>query len=158
MDYNRVVKDLNGLTYKMFLEKLGECFEVYESEGAVKPLSKGTFGMFLNRKWYVLKAKPKILSDDPVKGLDVSILQDYVLDPVLGIKNPKTDERIDFVGGIRGLGELERRVLDGWEVAFSMHPTSMRELFAVADKDMLMPPKSTWFEPKLLSGLFIHEI
>lgn len=158
MDYNRVVKDLNGLTYKMFLEKLGECFEVSESEGAVKPLSKGTFGMFLNRKWYVLKAKPKILSDDPVKGLDVSILQDYVLDPVLGIKNPKTDERIDFVGGIRGLGELERRVLDGCEVAFSMHPTSMRELFAVADKDMLMPPKSTWFEPKLLSGLFIHEI
>ena len=158
MDYNRVVKDLNGLTYKMFLEKVEECFDISESDVAVKPLSKGTFGMFLNRKWYVLKAKPQILSDDPVKGLDVSILQDYVLDPILGIRNPKTDKRIDFVGGIRVLGELERRVLDGCEVAFSMHPTSMNELFAVADKDMLMPPKSTWFEPKLLSGLFIHDI
>ncbi|MBO4809392.1 MAG: DUF1015 domain-containing protein [Lachnospiraceae bacterium] len=158
MDYNRVVKDLNGLTYKLFLEKIGEHFEISESETAVKPKSKGTFGMFLNRKWYVLKAKQELKSTDPVKSLDVSILQDYVLDPILGIKNPKTDKRMDFVGGIRGLGELERRVLDGYEVAFSMHPTSMNELFAVADKDMLMPPKSTWFEPKLLSGLFIHEI
>ena len=158
MDYNRVVKDLNGYTYNSFLEKLSEMFDISESDKAVKPLFKGTFGMFLNRRWYTLVAKNSIKSNDPVEGLDVSILQNNVLGPLLGIKDPKTDKRIDFVGGARGLIELEKRVLGGFEVAFSMHPTSMGELLRVADNNLLMPPKSTWFEPKLLSGLFIHEI
>lgn len=157
-DYNRVVKDLNGLTYKLFLDAVSENFTVTEEEGAYKPTDKGLFGMFLNRKWYKLEAKEGIKSDDPVKGLDVSILQDYLLDPILGIKDPKTDSRIDFVGGVRGLTELETRCLKDCEVAFSMRPTYMRELIRVADEGLLMPPKSTWFEPKLLSGLFIHEI
>jgi uncharacterized protein (DUF1015 family) len=114
--------------------------------------------MYLGRQWYRLNAKPEILSDDPVDGLDVSLLQNNVLTPLLGITDPKTDKRIDFVGGIRGIGELERRCEDDCVLAFSMYPTSIEELFAVADAGRLMPPKSTWFEPKLRSGLFIHRI
>lgn len=158
MDYNRVVKDLNGYTAETFLEKIGELFEVTEKEASVKPTRKGTFGMFIEDKWYELRAKEEMLSEDPVEGLDVSILQKNLLEPVLGILDPKTDERIDFVGGIRGMEELERRVHTDCKVAFSMYPTSIGELFDVADAGLLMPPKSTWFEPKLLSGLFIHDI
>ncbi len=161
LDYNRFVKDLNGLTKEEFLARVSECFEVSNAvEGTpYKPNEKGTFGMYLNKKWYCLRAKERIMSSDPVEGLDVSILQDYLLSPVLGIGDPKTDKRIDFIGGIRGLKELERRCAEvPGSVAFSMYPTSIGELFAVADAGRLMPPKSTWFEPKLRSGLFLHEL
>ncbi len=158
MDYNRVVKDLNGLTSKEFIEKLKENFDIEEVKGEFSPKRKATFGMYLDKKWYKLTAKFNILSNDPVDGLDVSILQNNVLKPILGINDPKTDKRIDFVGGIRGLKELERRCNSDMKVAFSMYPTSIKELFDVADARLLMPPKSTWFEPKLRSGLFIHRI
>ena len=159
-DYNRVVKDLNGLSPEMFLEALKTAFLVtYVSEegNPYRPAKKGEIGLFLNKKWYKLNAKPEILSEDPREGLDVSLLQRYVLDPILGIRDPKTDRRIDFVGGIRGLSELERRVNEDMAAAFAMFPTQMDELFAVADAGCEMPPKSTWFEPKLRSGLLIHE-
>ena len=120
------------------------------------PDNKGTFGMYITGKWYRLTAKKEILSEDPVDGLDVAILQNNLLEPVLGIHDPKTDSRIDFVGGIRGLDELEKRCNEDCVLAFSMYPTSIKELFDVADAGKLMPPKSTWFEPKLRSGLFIH--
>ena len=157
MDYNRVVKDLNGLTPEAFLSAVEKCFTV-EEKGAepVKPAKKGEVGMFLDGKGYLLTVKEEYQSDDPVKGLDVSLLQDYLLSPILGIGDPKTDKRIDFVGGIRGLKELKKRTESDCRVAFSMHPTSIGELFSVADAGLLMPPKSTWFEPKLRSGLFIH--
>ncbi len=158
MDYNRVVKDLNGYSKEEFLTKVSENFDIVKVEGQCKPAKKGDFGMFLDEEWYCLTAHKDICSDDAVKGLDVSILQDYLLAPVLGIGDPKTDKRIDFVGGIRGLQELERRVHKDMTVAFSMYPTSIYELFGVADAGLLMPPKSTWFEPKLRSGLFVHEI
>lgn len=159
MDYNRVVKDLNGLTGMQLLEKLKENFTVEEKgREPVKPAKKGQIGMFLEEKWYLLTADRALASPDPVKNLDVSILQDTVLGPILGIQDPKTDKRIDFVGGIRGLEELERRVHTDMQVAFAMYPTSIGELFAVADAGLLMPPKSTWFEPKLRSGLFIHSL
>ncbi len=159
MDYNRVVKDLNGLDKDTYLAKVSEYFDVEKkSGGCYKPQKKGEFGMYLNEEWYCLTAHNDICSDDAVKGLDVSILQDYLLAPILGIGDPKTDKRIDFVGGIRGLGELERRVHKDMTVAFSMYPTSIYELFGVADAGLLMPPKSTWFEPKLRSGLFVHEL
>ncbi len=159
MDYNRVVKDLNGYTKEEFLEKISESFDVSLSgDMAVKPIQKGEFGMYLDKDWYLLKAKAAVMSTDPVKGLDVSVLQDNLLAPVLGITDPKTDKRIDFVGGIRGLKELERRANSDMCIAFSMYPTSIGELFAVADAGLLMPPKSTWFEPKLRSGLFIHAL
>ncbi len=159
LDYNRVVKDLNGWSKEEFLEKAAEKFTVEKAPSSpYHPERKGTFGMYLDGEWYRLTAKPMILSSDPVKGLDVSLLQDYLLAPILGIADPKTDQRIDFVGGIRGLEELERRVHTDSKVAFSMYPTSIRELFAVADAGRLMPPKSTWFEPKLRSGLFLHGI
>ncbi|MBQ7360489.1 MAG: DUF1015 domain-containing protein [Lachnospiraceae bacterium] len=159
MDYNRVVKDLNGYTEEEFLEKVSKQFEVTKL-GAypVKPNCKGQFGMYLGGEWYVLVAKPEIQSKDPVKGLDVSVLQDNLLAPILGIQDPKTDKRIDFVGGIRGLQELERRANSDMKVAFSMYPTSIAELFSVADAGLLMPPKSTWFEPKLRSGFFVHKL
>ena len=159
MDYNRVVKDLNGYTPEAFLKKIGESFLV-EKKGLspCRPERKGTFGMYLEGEWYQLTAKESILTDDPVEGLDVSLLQRNLLEPVLGIGDPKTDKRIDFVGGIRGLEELERRVKTDMKVAFSMYPTSIEELFAVADAGKLMPPKSTWFEPKLRSGLFLHDL
>lgn len=159
LDYNRVVKDLNGLDATAFLTRIGEYFTVEKKgQAPYRPTKKGMFGMYLEDEWYSLVAKEKIKSEDAVEGLDVSLLQNYLLDPILGIKDPKTDKRIDFVGGIRGLGELERRVHADMKVAFSMYPTSIAELFAVADAGRLMPPKSTWFEPKLRSGLFLHEI
>ena len=158
MDYNRVVKDLNGLTSEEFLNKISEKFDIEEEKGEFKPKRKATFGLYLDKKWYKLTAKMDILSKDPVKGLDVSILQDNILGPILGINDPKTDKRIDFVGGIRGIKELERRCNHDMKIAFSMYPTSIQELFDVADYKLLMPPKSTWFEPKLRSGLFIHRI
>lgn len=159
MDYNRVVKDLNGNTVEGFLQKVQEHFQVGSPESTpIKPAQKGEFGMFLADKWYRLSAKEHTKNVDPVKSLDVSILQDYLLAPILGIGDPKTDKRIDFVGGIRGLSELEKRVHSDMTVAFSMYPTSIGELFSVADADLLMPPKSTWFEPKLRSGLFIHSL
>lgn len=159
LDYNRVVKDLNGNTSEAFLEKIQADFSL-EKKGKepVQPSKKGEFGMFLDGEWYLLTIKPECVSEDPVEGLDVSILQNRLLHPILGIQDPKTDDRIDFVGGIRGLKELERRVGEDCRAAFSMYPTSIGELFSVADAGRLMPPKSTWFEPKLRSGLFIHEI
>ena len=158
LPYNRVIKDLNGLESEAFISQLAQAFEVEEVEGQFQPVDKGTFGMFLNDKWYKLTINDDLRSDDPVAGLDVSLLQDYVLTPILGIEDPRTDKRIDFVGGIRGLGELERRCHTDMVLAFSMYPTSINELFEVADAGLLMPPKSTWFEPKLRSGIFIHQI
>ena len=159
LPYNRVVRDLNGMSTKQFFEKLKEKFELEEiGKEPYAPVQKGTFGMYLDGTWYALKILPQYRSADPVKGLDVSILQDHLLAPVLGIGDPKTDQRIDFIGGIRGLKELERRVGEDMEVAFSMYPTSIEELLSVADAGLLMPPKSTWFEPKLRSGLFIHRL
>ena len=159
MPYNRVVQDLNGLTREEFLKKTERYFVVTErGRKAFSPEQKGQVGMYLDGSWYQLDARPEICTDDPVKGLDVSILLDRILGPLLGIGDPRTDSRIRFVGGIRGLSELERLVDSGAAVAFSMYPTSIRELFEVADAGLLMPPKSTWFEPKLRSGLFIHAI
>lgn len=158
LPYNRVVKDLNGYTQEEFLNKIKEKFDIAESDKQVSPDKKGTFGMYLGGEWYKLTAHKDIMSDDPVDGLDVAVLQDKLLAPVLGIGDPKTDKRIDFVGGIRGLSELEKRCREDCVVAFSMYATSIAELFAVADAGKLMPPKSTWFEPKLRSGLFIHRI
>lgn len=159
MDYNRVVKDLNGMTSQQFVEAVQNVYDVV-SEGpkCQKPLHKGQISMLIDNTWYLCEVKNEYKSDDPVDGLDVAILQNYVLAPILGIGDPKTDKRIDFVGGIRGIGELERRVKTDSKVAFAMYPTSIHELFSVADANMLMPPKSTWFEPKLRSGLFIHAI
>lgn len=159
LPYNRVVRDLNGMSTEQFFEKLKEKFELEEiGKEPYAPVQKGTFGMYLDGTWYALKILPQYRSADPVKGLDVSILQDHLLAPVLGIGDPRTDKRIDFIGGIRGLKELERRVGEDMEVAFSMYPTSIEELLSVADAGLLMPPKSTWFEPKLRSGLFIHRL
>ena len=159
MDYNRVVKDLNGMSESAFLEKVSEIFEV-EVLGteAVKPTKKGCFCMYLAGKWYLCSIAAEDIPGHPVEGLDVSILQEQLLKPVLGISDPKTDSRIDFVGGIRGLEELEKRCNTDCAVAFAMFPTSIQELFAVADAGLLMPPKSTWFEPKLRSGIFIHAL
>ncbi|MGN0367845.1 MAG: DUF1015 domain-containing protein [Wujia sp.] len=158
LPYNRVVMDLNGFTKETFLEKLTENFTYECVDQAYQPDKKATFGMYLDGQWYKLSAKPQVLSEDPVDGLDVSILQDYLLSPILGIGDPRTDKRIDFIGGIRGLAELERRANSDMKLAFSMYPTSIEELFAVADAHKLMPPKSTWFEPKLRSGIFIHKL
>lgn len=158
MDYNRVVKDLAGDTPEGFLKKVGEIFEVSPLDGARNPGRKGEICMYLSGKWHSLSVREQDMSQDPVEGLDVSLLQKLLLSPVLGILDPKTDARIDFVGGIRGLKELERRVDEDCAVAFAMYPTSIEELFLVADAGRLMPPKSTWFEPKLRSGLFIHAL
>ncbi len=158
LSYNRVVKDLNGLSKDEFLAKVSQCFDIEEVSEAYQPEDKCTFGMYLDNVWYKLCAKEDIKSDDPVAGLDVSVLQDNLLNPILGIEDPRVDKRIDFVGGIRGLSELERRVAEDMTVAFSMYPTSIEELFDVADAGLLMPPKSTWFEPKLRSGIFIHKL
>ena len=158
MDYNRVVKDLNGYDVATFLEELETYCHIGGSDIPVKPAKKGQVGMYLDGQWFSLEFKTEFLSDDPVEGLDVSILQKYVLDGMLDIKDPKNDKRIDFVGGIRGLEELERRVNSDCRVAFAMYPTDINELFDVADASRLMPPKSTWFEPKLRSGLFLHSI
>lgn len=159
MDYNRVVKDLNGLDENEFITAISKSFEVEKTKGRCKPSDKHTFGMYLNKQWYSLKAKSDIINEaDPVERLDVSILQNYLLDAVLGIKNPKTDNRIDFIGGIRGLAELEKRADSDMQLAFAMYPTTVDDLMAIADAGLIMPPKSTWFEPKLLSGLFIHHL
>ena len=159
-DYNRVVKDLNGLSTEEFLSKISEKFTVEPAANSpYRPEAKHTFGMYLSGKWYKLTAKPEIVCDeDVIRCLDVSILQENLLEPILGIRDPRTDKRIDFVGGIRGLGELERRVALDMTVAFALYPVSISDLIAVADKGMVMPPKSTWFEPKLGSGLFMHEL
>jgi len=158
LDYNRVVKDLNGLTNDEFLSKLNQHFKVVETCCRFKPEQKGHYGMYLDGKWYALKANPELLNNpDPIESLDVSILQKYVLSEILGIHDPRTDKRIDFVGGIRGLTELEKRVDSGeMKVAFALYPTSIDELIKIADTGKIMPPKSTWFEPKLRDGLFVH--
>ena len=168
LDYNRVLKDLNGMTAEELLSKLAQDFEVEKltemsemekgSPDIRRPAKKGEFSLYLNENWYRLQAKSHCFSEDPVENLDVSILQTRVFSPYFGIEDPKTDRRIDFVGGIRGLDELERRCREDCRAAFALYPTDIRELFAVADAGLLMPPKSTWFEPKLRSGLFIHRL
>ncbi|MGL6202038.1 MAG: DUF1015 domain-containing protein [Lachnospiraceae bacterium] len=160
LPYNRVVYDLNGHSESAFLDALAKGFEIKRwSRGSYAPKKRHELGMYLNKKWYVLIPHESLISTDPIAGLDVSILQDNILSPVLGIENPKLDERISFIGGIRGLGAVEAAV-DGKHLAvgFSLFSTTMDELFSVSDAGKLMPPKSTWFEPKLRSGLFIHEI
>lgn len=160
LPYNRVVKDLNGYSEEDFMkavEAAGFHISCMKKE-PVSPKEKGSFGMFLNGNWYLLKADESLLSSDPVEGLDVSVLQNHLLAPILGIGDPRIDKRIDFVGGIRGLAELEKRVSEDMKIAFSMYPTSIDELLDVAEAGLLMPPKSTWFEPKLRSGLFIHSL
>jgi uncharacterized protein (DUF1015 family) len=158
LDYNRVVKDLNGLSPEEFVARISEAFSIEPSSKPVKPARSGEYGMYLGNQWYKLTIKPeRIPQDDPVARLDVSLLQDNLIAPLLGIEDPRTDNRIDFVGGIRGLGELEKRVNSGdWAVAFSLYPTTMEALMAVADAGEVMPPKSTWFEPKLADGLVSH--
>lgn len=159
MDYNRVVKDLNGMSAETFLQRMTQLLSVGAPQSQpVKPQKKGEFSMYLAGKWYLCTIPENEIPDHPVQGLDVSVLQERILSPVLGIQDPKTDNRIDFVGGIRGLEELKRRCETDCEVAFAMYPTSIQELFAVADAGLLMPPKSTWFEPKLRSGIFIHTL
>ena len=160
MDYNRVMADLNGNTSEEFIAKMGEKFVVEEAdESPYSPKERHTFGMYLDNKWYKVTAKPEYINEnDPVECLDVSILQNNLITPILNITDPRTDKRIDFVGGIRGLGELERRCAEGMKLAFAMYPTSLNELMDIADAGKVMPPKSTWFEPKLLSGLFIHKL
>ncbi len=161
MDYNRVVKDLNGNTEEEFVDKINEKFDVElaSCDGAYHPEEKHTFGMYLGEKWYKLTAKDGTFDENnPVDQLDVSILQKNLLTPILAIGDPRTDKRIDFIGGIRGLKELEKRCKEDMTVAFSMYPTTLDDLMSIADANMIMPPKSTWFEPKLLSGLFIHKL
>lgn len=161
MDYNRLLHDLNGYTKDQLLTKICEkfTFEIMGGEEPYKPTERHTFGLYVDGCWYKLTAKPGTFDEsDPVKRLDVSILQDNLIAPLFGIEDPRTDKRIDFVGGIRGLKELERRADSDMKLAISMYPTSAEELTDIADAGMIMPPKSTWFEPKLLSGLFIHEL
>ena len=161
MPYNRVVKDLNGLSKESFYSRIARKFDVVKRQRTpLAPGKKGEFAMFLSQHWYLCRFCQEDLAQitDPVEALDVSLLQNLLLEPILGITDPRTDERIDFVGGIRGLSELERRCRTDCRVAFAMYPTSIQELFSVADAGLLMPPKSTWFEPKLRSGLFIHEL
>ena len=160
MDYNRVIADLNGNTSEEFIAKISEKFTVEEATvSPYAPKERHTFGMYLDNKWYKVTAKPEFINEnDPVLCLDVSILQNNLITPILNITDPRTDKRIDFVGGIRGLGELERRCAEGMKLAFAMYPTSLNELMDIADAGQVMPPKSTWFEPKLLSGLFIHKL
>ena len=159
MDYNRVVKDLNGLSEEEFLEKLSAMFEIAPESEMYKPKCKHEFGLYLGGKWYKMNLKKGFCDEeDPLERLDVSVLQNLVLSPILGIGDPREDERIDFVGGIRGLSELEKRCSEDMSLAFAMFPTSIEDLMAIADSGNVMPPKSTWFEPKLLSGLFIHKL
>ncbi|HPC84565.1 MAG TPA: DUF1015 family protein [Thermoanaerobaculaceae bacterium] len=158
MDYNRVVKDLHGHTPESFLAAVAEKF-ILTPDAPARPEHGDQFGMYLGGRWYRLDARPgSYPEEDPVRSLDVSILQENLLAPILGIADPRTDKRIDFIGGIRGLGELERRVNEGWAVAFALHPTSLEQLMAVADSGQVMPPKSTWFEPKLRSGLLVRTL
>jgi uncharacterized protein (DUF1015 family) len=157
LDYNRVVRDLRGASPDDFRRRVTSAFTIEPTAAAVKPGQPGEFGMFLDGRWYRLRIRPELLPSDPVASLDVSLLQDHLLGPLLGIADPRTDKRIDFVGGMRGLGELEKRVRSGeMAVAFALHPTRMDALMAVADAGQVMPPKSTWFEPKLADGLVSH--
>ncbi|MEO8720765.1 MAG: DUF1015 family protein [Ginsengibacter sp.] len=159
MDYNRVVKDLNGLSDEAFFDKINKNFSVTEVSKAFAPNEPHEFGMYLNERWYQLAALDGTFSTDPIGILDITILQNNLLDPVLAIKDQRTDTRIDFIGGIRGLGELEERVNSGdWKVAFSLYPVTIQQLFDIADSKNIMPPKSTWFEPKLRDGLLTHQI
>lgn len=161
MDYNRVVKDLNGMTKEELITKLEEKFIVTESENnaPVKPAKKHTFGMDVENDWYLLEAKEGTFDEsDPISQLDVAILQNNVLTPILGIEDVRTSDRIDFIGGIRGIKELEKRVNKDMKIAFSMYPTEVHDIMDVADIGEVMPPKSTWFEPKLRSGLFVHKL
>ncbi|HZK11134.1 MAG TPA: DUF1015 family protein [Atribacterota bacterium] len=161
MDYNRLVADLAGNSKEEFFQKISKKFSIeeYRGEGPYRPEERHTFGMYLSNCWFKLTAKPGTFNeDDVVDSLDVSILQNNLLTPILGIEDPQTDQRIEFVGGIRGLEELEKRVKAGFKIAFSLYPTSIEELMKVADAEKLMPPKSTWFEPKLRSGIFIHKL
>ncbi|MDV3238958.1 MAG: DUF1015 family protein [Gammaproteobacteria bacterium] len=156
-DYNRVVKDLNGRTPEAFLAEVGKAFAVEPGAGQARPAQRGEFGMYLDGRWYRLRIRPELIPADPVARLDVSLLQDNLLRPLLGIEDPRRDARIDFVGGIRGLGGLEKRVDSGeMQVAFALFATPMQDLMAVADAGEVMPPKSTWFEPKLADGLASH--
>lgn len=158
-DYNRVVKDLNGNTVEEFIEKVEKAgFLVEKKDSMYRPEAKHTFGMFLDESWYKVTAKEEIIPDHVIDSLDVAILQNNLLHPILGIEDPRTDKRIDFVGGIRGLEELERRCHEDMKVAFAVHPVEIADLLRVSDNDMVMPPKSTWFEPKLSSGLFVHQL
>lgn len=158
LDYNRVIKDLNGLSPEELLEKTAANFIIEETADRAKPGKPNQFGMYLGGQWYQLEINPeRVPHDDPVARLDISLLQDNLIAPLLGITDPRTDNRIDFVGGIRGLEELERRVDSGeMQIAFALYPTSMHALMAVADANEVMPPKSTWFEPKLADGLISH--
>lgn len=159
LDYNRVVKDLNGHSEGELLNALEEDFTITREAEAVRPGSIHEFGMYLNKNWYRLQAKPGTWTEDPIGVLDVSILSDKILDKLLGVRDQRTDKRIDFVGGIRGLGELEKRVNSGeMAIAFSLYPVSIHQLFDIADSGSVMPPKSTWFEPKLRDGLLTHRI
>ncbi|MEO6539154.1 MAG: DUF1015 family protein [Ferruginibacter sp.] len=159
MDYNRIIKDLKGMTPAEFIQKLQTEFTIEEQGLAYRPEALHHFGLYLEHKWYKLIARPGTYKDDPIGILDITILQEKILDPLLGIKDQRTDTRIDFVGGIRGLDELEKRVNTGeWALAISLYPVSIAQLFAVADSGEVMPPKSTWFEPKLRDGLLTHLI
>ena len=159
MDYNRLIADYNGMTKEEIMEKISELFLVEKTDSVYRPEKKHTFGMYIDKEWYKLEAKEGTFDErDPVARLDVSILQTNVITPIFGIEDPRTDKRIDFVGGIRGLGELERRCGIDMKIAFSMYPTTLDDLMSIADASKIMPPKSTWFEPKLLSGLFIHKL
>ena len=158
MAYNRVVQDLRGLSKDDFLAKIGESFEISDA-AAPAPQRAREYGMFLDGRWYTLAAKPGSYPEkDPVAALDCAILQNNLLQPILGIEDPRSDTRIDFVGGIRGTAELERRCREGWAVAFALYPTSIQQLMSVADAGKVMPPKSTWFEPKLRSGLMVRPL
>lgn len=159
MDYNRTVKDLNGLSVNEFIENVGKDFEIEKSNNEVRPAALHEFGMYIDRTWYLLRAKKGTYTEDPIGVLDVTILQNNILDKILGIKDPRTDKRIDFVGGIRGLNELVKKTDSGeMAVAFSLYPVSIQQLFDIADSGNVMPPKSTWFEPKLRDGLLTHLI
>lgn len=158
MDYNRVLKDKAGMSTDELMKAVGKYCDIEKKDAQYKPECKGVTAMYVDNTWYKLTFKSEYVSTDAVDGLDVAFLQKYILDGIWGIADPKTDSRIDFVGGIRGLGELERRCATDCEVAFAMYPTSIQELFNVADEGRLMPPKSTWFEPKLRSGIFLHDI
>ncbi|MBK5285888.1 MAG: DUF1015 domain-containing protein [Bacteroidia bacterium] len=160
MDYNRVIKDLNGLSTKEFLKKISKSFVVEEKRSTYKPNKLHNFGMYLDMEWYSLTAKPGIYNDsDPIGVLDVTILSEKILEPILNIKDLRTDKRIEFVGGLRGLGELEVRVNSGeMAAAFALYPVSMKQLIDIADSGKIMPPKTTWFEPKLRGGLILHSL
>ncbi|WP_101773785.1 DUF1015 domain-containing protein [Peptostreptococcus faecalis] len=159
MDYNRVVEDLNGLEFEEFMKKVEENFFIEELEQEFKPEKKYDYGMYIDKKWYKISyKKADELADDIIEKLDVSVLHDNLIEPILGILVPQRDKRIDFIGGIRGVGEIKKRVDEGMRVGFSLYPTSVEELMKVADEDEIMPAKSTWFEPKVRCGLFLHEL